>query len=685
MKRKKKIKKSTHIRNDYLVLKNKFSNICKDNLVHNIINDACIRSNTIVRHSYIFIRYYFSHLFASNKSFPLIDKKFMRDIMALVSSLKKHDKGSYVTNDSKELKTFYDSYFVNLKFSKVNRDNLSQLLSYEIVNMISNIETGIRETFKHKFNRYINILLNYEEKQNKIKESKLTSLEKKEKQNKLRSYIYEIKQNILFCSDTLEKDPFVINQRKILFPFQIHKNGALYDVKIEPQKYLHTLFTILQTYEKINKITEIKNKISDCFLSINKTYNKTLTSITCKRKIKLFNVTPLRSSLIPGYITIDSLTLIQLFGETLQNKVKSDYFGSDFKNVEDLRKGFNNPETKYKLWSVIFNLNDKFFSKKGNYSFEYLLSTDAFACSATFTHRDIERTRIGKPKSFSVQRRTDICNYIEDAIQNNINIKEVVCIDPNKRNIMFCGKYDNDKLTTLCYTLCQRKKETKTKKYHKYRKRLQENHKINHIEDYKSGLNIKSITNKNVGTELFKYEIANQRLKKHYTNETYRKLKWFSYLNKKKSESKFMKNFKKKMGSNSKVDVVIGDYSINSSNMKGTESVISSQIVKLFQKYNYNTYVIDEYNTSKLCHCCNKVLEPYKIRKSVKPKTKGTMMLVHGLLRHKSVTLQSKTNQDCSKIHNRDKNAVSNMLKIVKHLLKHKIKPSNFCYENVFS
>ena len=82
-------------------------------------------------------------------------------------------------------------------------------------------------------------------------------------------------------------------------------------------------------------------------------------------------------------------------------------------------------------------------------------------------------------------------------------------------------------------------------------------------------------------------------------------------------------------------------------------------------------YLIDEYNTSKRCNECRKENETFHKRKSEKPKLKEKEELVHGLLRCQS--------SKCKIIHNRDKNAVQNMLAIVSSVFDTGERPSVFC------
>ena len=71
--------------------------------------------------------------------------------------------------------------------------------------------------------------------------------------------------------------------------------------------------------------------------------------------------------------------------------------------------------------------------------------------------------------------------------------------------------------------------------------------------------------------------------------------------------------------------------------MKGVEPIICKKIRRIFKNAGYETYLINEYCTSKLCNSCHQKLEKFLTRKSNKPKDKknNKSILVNGLLRHK--------------------------------------------------
>lgn len=132
-----------------------------------------------------------------------------------------------------------------------------------------------------------------------------------------------------------------------------------------------------------------------------------------------------------------------------------------------------------------------------------------------------------------------------------------------------------------------------------------------------------------------------------------------------------IKNFGETMGKKEDTVVIVGDYSVKSKNMKGTLPAIAKRILTIFKKQKYEVYVIDERYTSKICNECKNETEMFHKRKSKKPKLKGKEELVSGLLRCQSLK--------CKIIHNRDKNAAKNMLKIIEAYKNKRERPKIYC------
>ena len=370
---------------------------------------------------------------------------------------------------------------------------------------------------------------------------------------------------------------------------------------------------------------------------------------------------PSRTSLIPKHITIDSEILIQNFKSKIKQNL--DKFPKEINNVESLRRNFTSCQST--LWNLFFN-TDKKINK--NYQFDYLLKTDNVSCSLQFaikTDEKKQRFKKGinkklddKTKNKTVKAHKNI-KYVDDALEENktlLDNKKIVCIDPNKGDLIYSGTYINEKFVSFRYTNNQRKKEKKTKKYEKIRKVVLK--PITKIAEEKTQYKNKEINKAIVIENIKKGEKLDEKLKKKYEEPIFRKLNLNSYINTQKSESKLINNFRNKMGFEKDTVVIIGDNGLKDVIVKGLESTLSKGIINIFKKSGYETYIIDEFRTSLLCNNCENKLSKFLDVESKKPRTKGKIYKSHGILRCQSST------QTCNVIHNRDKNAVKNMLKL---------------------
>ena len=150
-------------------------------------------------------------------------------------------------------------------------------------------------------------------------------------------------------------------------------------------------------------------------------------------------------------------------------------------------------------------------------------------------------------------------------------------------------------------------------------------------------------------------------------------LKLNRFINTQKSESKMIKNFANKFGKPQDTLFIMGDWDKGDYNMKGKEPTICKKFRRIFKNTGYKTFLINEFRTSKLCNYCNNELEMFLERESHKPKKKGELELCNGILRCQSVKHKSEI------FHNRDKNAVQNMLNIVKNIFLTGKRPDLFC------
>ena len=156
-----------------------------------------------------------------------------------------------------------------------------------------------------------------------------------------------------------------------------------------------------------------------------------------------------------------------------------------------------------------------------------------------------------------------------------------------------------------------------------------------------------------------------------------------------------LNNFQKKFGPPSETKVLFGDYDNKGKHMKWKEPAATKRMRKLLRIKGYKVFLINEYKTSKLCNNCLSEVENFLIRKSHKPHNKGKDICVWGLVRcknencrqvitrfdkkillpiHKKNTSVKRTNS----IHNRDTNAVKNMLNIAQSLIDTGKRPDAF-------
>ena len=638
--------------------KDNIKNVIYDKESLKKINDIVINTHKIVIHTYNFIKLYCLHLYEKDKDIPLIDKEFIMDVFKVIT-IRKCNSGGYRDDNmpiqQKNLMIFYKNHYKQTSDSNeiLYYDKMSYILAYEAIDIEKNINVNIQEHFIQHFNKFVNISFELKKKYNEITNLKLSKEDKKEKHQELIKEFKNIKIDLLsFNENLISKEKYhnwIKEQRKIIFGNKksFDKDNIYYDLKSNTQDYIKPLIYIGKEMDKIyDKIAkeskdDEKSKV---------------------KQIRLFNVLPLRTNIVPKSICIDTCSLIQnLICESTAEHLKN----------------YKKDNNQFQLWNKLFKLNKRVF-KKNKYKFNYMIKTDGISISILF----IRLTADGKPmKKMNKQcKNEDDIKYIENTeFTEDMKNKKIVCADPNYSDLIYCGaKNDDNELETFRYTQNQRRLETGKKKYMKIIESENKKVKIDDNTIKKIESELSSVTGKISNYDKFKEYLIiknriNLKLFNHYEKEYFRKFKLNSYTNTQKSESKMINNFKNKFGSNKDVIFVMGDFDKND-HMKGLEPVICKRFRRLFTNAGYEVYLINEFRTSKLCNCCNEEIEPFLERKSYKPKDikKDKFITVHGLLRH------TDDKHKCELIHNRDKNAVQNMLNIVEHIKNTGKRPNKF-------
>ena len=249
--------------------------------------------------------------------------------------------------------------------------------------------------------------------------------------------------------------------------------------------------------------------------------------------------------------------------------------------------------------------------------------------------------------------------YIDELSDEELNLinQNVGYCDPGKRDLLTIMDDDGNVFT---YSNKQRLHDTKRLKYQK----LLENHRketgITKIENELSEYNSKTCTFDDFKEYILHKNAINNLLFKIFYNEKFRQYKWYSYINKERSESKLLDTIENTFNKDrdTKFNIVMGDWSIG----KQLRNFISTPMISLKRKLaeRFGVYNIDEYNTSHLHYNTeNECANLYYTDKTNK------LRKLHSVLTYK----MENNRKGCI---NRDVNAVKNMRKLFKHWLIYK-------------
>jgi len=657
-----------------------------------ILEDAVIRTNKIMFHVYNFLKIYLLYKYKKSGIGDLevkLNVQFIRKIINIIA-VKSEKRGKKITKDkeTKDMTTFYkEKYKPFLNDSDyLNKDSLNYILNYEATAVITNITTNIKKHYVSHLRTYIWIKFGFRDKIRKIdsltyktagieknckdKEQRLKSI-KREKKKILNKIFNTIMDDIVYVREpsnfvSLEKyhtdieisiGDFVPSKRFYKRDDNGNTNIA-WDIQENPLDYLNKMITLNLAFEELNQ-------------SIIDSHNDPNTHPPI---IKTFNALPLKTSLIPSYITIDTAGLISLF--TKKDKKQH------LKNLADKK-------TKEKLWGRIFDLDVKSFSRKG-YTFHYMLKTDGVGVSILMIKTDKKGNPIKEPSKKDLrEERKEIYDtpYINDIQMTKELLKRnIVAADPGDGDLLtFAKEIPKEKcLTTFekkfhigeekkyanhvhySYTQGQRNHDIRKNKYIEIREDLKDL-KIDKTSIRKIESPLCEYDSKTCNYEKFKSYLGekisiSRKLWDHYKEYIYRKLKLNTYINTKRSESNMINKFKSKMGNPEDILLVIGDYS-RGQGVRGRAPSKGKSFRKLFRDNDYKVCLIDEYNTSALCSHCHSKNEHF-----LEVERNGKKIKLWKLLKC----------TNCKVIHNRDHNAAKNMLTLSKLIMAKKSLPKPF-------
>lgn len=637
----------------YSTVKASLKSVVKDPITAIKIKKHVSMVNKIIVHTYQFLKMYCIHCFDTYGSMPPIDTVL---IMSIMKTLCEEDpRGRKPNKETVQLKTrlkqFYNSEYKTLLANNeiLTYTHLNIVLEYEAINMVTVINNHIQNHFYDFFNRYINVITHYKGVTELIQNSnEISNDHRPTVLAYYRKLVRQLKSDLLNGVDMCPGSYNSLKQTlRKKFPELTVGKSVLDAVKKNPTSVLSTMVAMSREIEDNNKTT--------------------------------FGCFPLRKNIVPKYIKIDTATIVyMLFPTKINGRSKEEYLTNG--NVVRLRD---------EIWRVFFNTDRKVFNthsnkrnklkskNSNNYVFNNQISTNGFSCSILKIRDDLydpfkftKIKAVKKPKSYRHERYVDEFTEAEKELYKNYNI---VGIDPGKDDLIYAtngvvttfekerpkpiqlesGRWvpsknkatemirtTKHKLTTFRYSQNQRRKETKSKKY----MRILDSDKkdtivgaktVKELESDLSVHNSKSCVYANVKAYVKDKNKINSKLFDYYEKDLYRKLNWYGYINRQRSEARMIQNFIRIFGKPEETLICIGDYG-QQKQMRYKEPTKGKGIRKIFEKAGFSLGLVYEYNSSAKSFQTGEANEKFRRRENPRPWQKN-IKLWHGLLRYKCV------------------------------------------------
>ena len=605
-------------RSPFITVKTSLKSILKNYEVNfPRINQLVIECNEIVVRTYQLIRLYILHQYYQNEPVPHLDKDMILYFIRAGGVRSKQGAKASNRQLEEELDHFYETefqpYLQKEKYNLVNKSYLTPYLAQQIQTGFNN---NLKVHFLTRIRRFMNLTKPYE----------LTTDDEKHVFNKVKTLI------LLDQHDKIPEQykPWSQQIKDTYLPSTYEKCYG-YDVKIYPEKYLFYTIKMNQVIEEQNAQIQQNNQLSE--------ENKRIQTR------RVFQPIPLRSTIIPSYVTLDVNVILSLFGEAgekqmnQQTKLNRDY-----------------------LWSKIFRTEKSVMKMKG---YEYkTIQTDGIGVSICFQ-------KIGRKYQHFDPINTEDNNtdppYLDELSEEDLEKckrRKLVADDPGKQSMAYMMDEDHK---TLRYSVSQRRKESRSKRC----RHISKHEKIiNHVQEQESQLSDQN--SKTVNYQKFKDYIRaktqlNDRLKDFYQRELFRKMKWRTWIYRRKSEDMFLNQIEATYGKREEIMICHGNWS-QTKQMKNTMPAMGIGLRRLIAK-RFDLFLIDEFRTSKLCHLCHQELTKYK-----DPKHQSVYRLL--VCPH---CLSNGSESKNTYFFNRDANACRNFLYLSRSWMKNRIRPDAYC------
>jgi predicted metal-dependent hydrolase len=601
--------------------------IVRDDIVIQKLGDVVVRANKIVIHTLQFMKLYFIHCYDNDTPLPIVDRALVKCFMkVLCKSPSQGRPPSEATVATKaELEKFYKLHYEHLKDEELTYTHMNTILDYLADTITTIYENNIEQRFVSYIDRFINVSWKKNQLIEIIKKSKRTQVSKHQLINTLTANLRKVKNDLLDTTNTKTSLPIYHSwidsmKTRILPKKQFQKESVHYDLVCAPQDYL------------------------PCMVYMTKSIEETGSFIN--------SVFPLRREVIPKYVPFDTTTICHILMTE-----KKEYY---------LTKG-NLKAKQGEIWNMFFKTNyRKYFHThdKYAYQFSHMIETDGIGCSILLVRKDLKGKRLVNQRK-NKGREDEYIDELKD--YTPLQGKNVVAIDPNLSDLLFCVNGTDRDANKFRYTQDQRRKETKVKKYRdlllENKKKVVEGKSIIEWETELSHYNSKTLNFERFKAYIGKKNTVNTVISPFYEEQIYRKLKLGSYMLRQKTEAKMLKRFEQLFGKPEDTIIGIGDFE-QQQHCKFKEPVKGKGFRTLLRKQGYKVYLVNEFRTSCMCSACEGNCETFRHCKNPRP-WKNNTIIRHGLLECKT----------CLRLWNRDMNASFNIHKIVQEAIAGRPRP----------
>ena len=618
-----------------------------------------------------------------NKKIKQTEKDNLNKILSSIDLELSKLKNDYKNNLLQIEKKHYSDLKLELDpIDKTKKEN--KKIMQDIMNKNNDILISKNVYLKHEFDRNYSSLINDYNNRIDIKydEIKNKELINNESINKIKSELKKLKSELKIIKRENIKLTIPINKKeKQKINTNLSKNKSI-------KKNIRRIIDKINIKLELFDYELIENKSVTEF-QINNIKN---TLIKLILKLKEFNLVNLNRYL-NEYDNINNLSLISSTNEfklLINNSLK--YLSVDLSNLNN-----ENMNLIGKLMNLNFNkIKNIKFENNDDYKKKYKKKIKDL--DDNFEKLNIlmnEKRKIEKEKMIIFKGKNNENIKVDDMSKKTLSLLDKmnwVVIDPGVNSLL--TMLSNDEKTKMTYSKSNYINSTKRKKTLIQIQKIK-NEKITKIENKltKENLRLKTSNNYKTFNEFvtLKMKIHNE-LTKLYNDSRLNKLKWYSFINTKRTETNLINKIKKTFinEKNKSKDLVLllGDWSMNKKGIKSI-STPNKKYEKLLSK-NFITLKLNEFRTSIIDNktelkCENAIrkidykkigiksiysLENLKIKNEKKYKTKLNKPI------HKILTC--KTSEKFNKYINRDMNAVKNMKKIVSNYLTVNKKPMIF-------